>query len=754
MKRSHELAILIAILLVGALIRGLYLAEMVHAPDFAYPGVDPAYHDYWARSLATGNWSHYAPFSNPHIETTPYFRPPGYPYFLALIYLLTSCNLVAVRIVQMAIGLLSVFLAYKLGRRWFGSAAGLIAAGLMSAYWVFIYYEGELLEPVLLIPLGLALVYQLSLLAERITWQRSLAAGVLMGLFALCRPNIMLFAAVVLIWIWWIAKNRRLALSACIALLLGAALMIVPTTIRNYVVAHDFVPISCNMGINLFIGNNESANGLCAMEIADLGGSGTCFEYPFLVGNMERRVGHHLKYSEASAYLSHRATEYIKSHPGHTLRLMAWKSGFFWSPIEVGHNEEDEMERLHSRVLSRVPGSFAFVLGFGLIGAGMFFADSRRKKNAQTQYAVLILMGLFIVVYAISFLPFFSAGQYRLPIVPFLMLFTAYGISRIGSLAIGRNYLPAALWLLAGIGLFGLASINLMDYQPDPSKWHYDRAVTFQQMGKPDDAIREYENAIQAKPRLFQARSNLGLLLVDKGRMDEAMHQFREALAIRPRDEWSYYGIGRIYAGQGKLEAAAEQYKKAISLFPGHFMAHYDLGRVMLARGNAAAAASHFQAALQIEPRFNPPRIALAIILEREGRLDEAAEHYRRALAINPDADTYLNLAGILVHEKKLDEALDCYRNAARLRPDDAVLRYNLAVALEQQNKHDEAIRLYQEAVRIRPDYVKAHKNLAVALFFKGDYAGAWEEIELCRKYGGVPHPGFVQALAEKMPEP
>ena len=76
MKRSHEIIILTAILLVGGLVRGLYLADMARTPDFTFPGVDAAYHDYWARSLATGDWSGYAPFPDPHIQSTPFFRPP------------------------------------------------------------------------------------------------------------------------------------------------------------------------------------------------------------------------------------------------------------------------------------------------------------------------------------------------------------------------------------------------------------------------------------------------------------------------------------------------------------------------------------------------------------------------------------------------------------------------------------------------------------------------------------------------------
>ena len=753
MRRSHEILILIAILLVGALIRGLYLAEMARAPDFAYPGVDAAYHQYWARSLSTGDWSGYAPFADPHIQSTPFFRPPGYPYFLALIYKLTHGSDLAARIVQMALGLLSAFLAYKLGRRWFGSAVGLIAAGMMSLYWVFIYYEGELLEPVLLVVLGLLLIHQLSLLTEKATWPRALISGVLLGLFALCRPNVLLFGIAALIWLWWAAKNRRLALNASIALVLGTVLTISPATIRNYVVARDFVPISSNMGINLWMGNHEGANGLCGNQIADLGNFGSCFDYPSLVESIEQKSGRQLKYSEASGYLSNLATEYIKSHPAETLGLMVRKAEYFWSPKEIGHNEEDELERLNSRVLKRMPGGFPIVLGFGLIGAVMLGLDSRRKKDAR-QYAVFLLMALFIVSYFVSFLPFFSAAQYRIPIIPFLMLLAAYGIGRIGQLANSRKYVPMACWLLAGFGVLGLASINLTGYQPDPSKWHYDRAVTFEQLGKPDLAIKEYEEAVRIKPRLWQAHSNLGLLLIEKGRTDDAMSHFFESMAINPDDYWSPYGLGLIYSRQGRYREAVQQYEKAIFLSPGHFMAHHELGLIMLAERQVDAAEMHFQAALQINPQFAPSLVGMGVVMEARRRPDKAEEYYRKALELRPDADAYYRLAGILVSERKLDEALECYQEAVRLRPGDPAMRYNLGAALEQNNRRDEAIAQYSEAIRIYPRYVKAHNNLAVALYLEGRYAEAWKEVELCRKYGGSLHPEFLKALAQKMQEP
>ncbi len=56
-KSFRTVLILTAILLLGLVLRISYLGEITDNPDFAYPRVDAAYHDYWAKGLATGDWT-------------------------------------------------------------------------------------------------------------------------------------------------------------------------------------------------------------------------------------------------------------------------------------------------------------------------------------------------------------------------------------------------------------------------------------------------------------------------------------------------------------------------------------------------------------------------------------------------------------------------------------------------------------------------------------------------------------------------
>ena len=387
MKLSRTILILVAILVLGALLRGLYLSELVKHPDFDKPAVDALYHDYWARAIITGNWAPPPPMDDPKIPSTAYFRPPGYTFFLVGVYLLTGSGYPGARIAQMLIGLLSCLLAFLLGRRFLGTRAGLLFAALMSVYWSFIYFEGELLEPVLLVALGLWLVYDVGRWTETMSFRRAILSGVILGLFALVRPNVLLFAPAVVLWALWVArrrKNVRAFVYASLGFALGSIVTIAPVTIRNYVVARDFVPISSNGGINLYIGNNELANAQCVGRIPGMGNFETCFDYPQIVAGVEKQTGQQAEATRrCPAYFTRKAIEYIKAEPGRVLALTWQKALLFWSPVEVGHNKEDELERSNSRVLGHIPVKFPLVLALSLVGLTALVLETRRRKTLK-----------------------------------------------------------------------------------------------------------------------------------------------------------------------------------------------------------------------------------------------------------------------------------------------------------------------------------------------------------------------------------
>ena len=198
-SRSEWLA-LAAILLLGFLLRAWYLGVILHAPDFTAPQQDPDVQDYYARALISGDWAVREGCNDPHMRTTPYFRPPGHGYLLTAIYWLTHGSYLAPRLFNIGLGLASIWLMYRLGKRVYGRAEGLITAFFMAVDWGFIYWEGEINDPVLFVFLMPCLLLAMHAWGCRMTVRWAVVLGIIFGSYALMRPNILAFGPFAAAW--------------------------------------------------------------------------------------------------------------------------------------------------------------------------------------------------------------------------------------------------------------------------------------------------------------------------------------------------------------------------------------------------------------------------------------------------------------------------------------------------------------------------------------------------------------------------
>ncbi|UCF33461.1 MAG: glycosyltransferase family 39 protein [Phycisphaerales bacterium] len=515
--------ILICILAAGLVLRGLYIREFMRQPDFAAPALDAEYHDYWARALVTGDWTTPYPGQDPRIPDTPYFRPPGYPYFLALTYRVLGLSYLTPRIVQIGLWLVSCILAFLFAKRWYGVPVALVLVALMSGYWVLIYFENELQAPVLLIPLLWAVVCLAAAWADRMSFGRGVAAGVLLGLAALVRPNVMLLAAPIFVWAGWIAVRRRAPyrfLATVTGCLLGIAVAIAPATIRNYRVSGEFVLMTSNVGINFYIGNNPDADGSVMNFLPGYGSWGNCFEYPALVRNLEQRVGRELNATAVSDYFRDQGLEWIRQNPGNFVMLTIKKALAFWGREELGNNKIICCERLHSSVLRRLPGHFWFVLGSAIAGCVFLVLDAKGRLNRpqtrtnelERRSEVTVLLLGVILVFWLSIIPFFLSSRYRVPVVPLLMVFSAYGVYRAAWCAIrGGNY-RAAIVAFAWIGACAVQGRAAPPTDAELADWHESRGVAYETLEDYGSAGEEYQRSLALDPDRKRARERLTII--------------------------------------------------------------------------------------------------------------------------------------------------------------------------------------------------------------------------------------------------
>jgi len=692
-------------LLLAVVVRIIYLFEYrARIPYWHNVTLDSQFYDLWALRVAQGKG--YGP--------SPFYMAPLYPYFLSIFYKLLGHKLVIVYLLQASLGVLNTFLVYLITRRIFGHLAGLGSMALLILYGPLTYLETKLLTEPLAVTLSLISLLLLMTALSRPSPTRCIFVGMTIGIGAVCRPAALVFAVLIAAWLWGfgpritslqaVAGGRRLI----VPLMLGVILPIVPVTIRNIVVGHDFAILSTNAGIVFAQGNSKYANGI-STPLPGFSGS-ILYQQQEEMEKAAKALGRPVKPSESSAYWFRVALNDIQEQPGRFISLLGKK--VIWTL----HNRESPCsynfyyEASFVPILRLLSLPFPIIFALGVIG----YVWARRSSYSPG----VDVVGLYVLSILLTLVMFSVSSRYRAPMVPGLAVFAGHALINAWRLLAAREYKT----LLAGVLVVGVSLLPSLVRFPTP-------------------------------PISPEAPSNMGLSFLAIGKVDQAITELRKSIEIAPDYAVGHNNLGIALVRQGKLKEAIEHYEKAIQLIPDYPEAHYNLAEVLYRQRRFDEAIAHCRAALSIRPDYAPIHVCLANSLLLKGYLDEAIMEYRKALRLQPDVpDAQHNLKVALEAKRRMGSAGQQDTHSYDSRKQQAISHYNTANGLMRQGKFTEAILEFREAVRLKPDFGQAHNNLAVVLFFTGDYAEAWKEVDLARKYGAEPNPAFIKGLSEKMP--
>lgn len=474
--------------------RSFYLFEASGRPDFNLFYMDQEFNLEWAKSLASGKW--HAPFDQ--LRDQAYFRAPLYSHLLAGVIILFGEGTLIPRIFQIVLGSVSCALAYAVAARCYGQRIGMVTGLICALYWVFAYFDSEFLLPVLLVFLILLGLLLLFMAVERGSVFLAAIAGLMLGLFSITRPNILAFFPFVIVWGSIAVRDYGRGRATMFAALLAIGCLLPPAaaTLRNHVVADDFVVVASQGGVNFYIGNNPESNGMQAIVPGTRGTWWGGFEDTRAIA--EDEAGRPLKPSEISNFWYRQAFAYIADQPADWLRLLSVKTLALIGDAEPPNNEPYEARRNDFMSL-RVPLSFGVLFGLFLVSLPFQIRSSqhkgnrgRRSERLGRRFVWLILM--FVLVYAATFVAFFVNGRYRVPLVPFVAMGAAFAIvTLINHLNAGRLKRGVAM-LVVSIILIALLRVDSLGIRAD-SEWFvtYNSAVDKIDLGDLDGGIEGLE---------------------------------------------------------------------------------------------------------------------------------------------------------------------------------------------------------------------------------------------------------------------
>ena len=98
---------------------------------------------------------------------------------------------------------------------------------------------------------------------------------------------------------------------------------------------------------------------------------------------------------------------------------------------------------------------------------------------------------------------------------------------------------------------------------------HFNMALLLALTNRLDEAVTEYEKALERDPMHSDARTNLAAALARQGKLDRAARELRFLLEHDPENAGARTNLGLVLLQQGRLADARGQFEEALRLDPG-----------------------------------------------------------------------------------------------------------------------------------------------------------------------------------------
>jgi tetratricopeptide (TPR) repeat protein len=191
---------------------------------------------------------------------------------------------------------------------------------------------------------------------------------------------------------------------------------------------------------------------------------------------------------------------------------------------------------------------------------------------------------------------------------------------------------------------------------PSAAEALYGIGSVYLQQEKAGKARQSFERALQLHANypgtLPNAWNNLGILAARAGRTDEAIENFQRALQIDPDHLIALDNLGNAYREKRRWEDAKTVLRRALQLNPEDPEANYSLGMVFAQLDDTAHAYEYLQKALAARPAYPEALNNLGVLYLRTQRPQEAEKSFEESIRVAPAFDqSYVNLARLYALE-------------------------------------------------------------------------------------------------------
>jgi tetratricopeptide (TPR) repeat protein len=209
------------------------------------------------------------------------------------------------------------------------------------------------------------------------------------------------------------------------------------------------------------------------------------------------------------------------------------------------------------------------------------------------------------------------------------------------------------------------------------------------------------------------------------GEYEDAIFNFQKALELNPNDAAEYNNLGSVYSQQGDTTAAMENLNKAIDLDSTLASAYYNRGILNYTNDssgeakNKLALADYTQAIALDSTQFDA-YYSRGLVYSQLKENNNALADFTQAIALNPDSyDAYVKRGNTYSLTTENTLALADYDKALDIKPFNSQIYLKKAEVYVAMKQKDDAIEEYKKVIFYAKTEDEDLKNVAAAMIKK-----------------------------------
>jgi tetratricopeptide (TPR) repeat protein len=244
---------------------------------------------------------------------------------------------------------------------------------------------------------------------------------------------------------------------------------------------------------------------------------------------------------------------------------------------------------------------------------------------------------------------------------------------------------------------------------------------------KPEDALKEYEEALKVDPRYNPAIFAKVSALVQQKRVDEAITFVQSTLKADEKNVRLITLLGSLHALRKEPTKARNEFQRGpSSSTTASSRPRFNLARLALDEKKDDEAVGYLQRIVKDNPGHVPAALLVASLYMRQTRYDQAISTLDAASQAAPQAvEVILVLTDAYLKKGRYDDAIARLEPLLTATPSLVQARMTLGRAYLAKRNPDEAIKQFEQVNQLDPKVAVNHYDLARAQVARGDVVAA-----------------------------